>query len=209
VGISTNTGYILLQSNGGVQVEELSDTGIVIDATGDNHGTGPINLISAGGINLTSNSELGIVMQTSGTGGVNIDTGSGTGPIEMYCAGGVSILDSSASGMRFTESGAGAINFDTIGASLQLAQESATLSGSITSIDADLSTVGAVTVAGGPLKIAFQVLFANLPATPAFGMLAIITDSTVNTWGTPITVGGGTYTALSWYNGTDWTVGMV
>jgi len=49
------------------------------------------------------------------------------------------------------------------------------------------------------------VNFASLPA-PAEGMLAAVTDSTVNTFGTAITVGGGTYNVLAFYNGTNWVV---
>lgn len=49
------------------------------------------------------------------------------------------------------------------------------------------------------------VLFAALPATPAFGMLAAVSDSTVNTWGSVI-VGSGANQVLAFYNGTAWTV---
>lgn len=49
------------------------------------------------------------------------------------------------------------------------------------------------------------VTFANLPASPAAGMFAYVTDSTVNTWGSTI-AGGGTNKVLGWYNGTNWTV---
>lgn len=48
------------------------------------------------------------------------------------------------------------------------------------------------------------VTFANLP-TPVTGMIACVSDSTVNTWGTVI-AGGGTYTVLAFYNGTAWRV---
>lgn len=46
--------------------------------------------------------------------------------------------------------------------------------------------------------------FANLP-TGVVGMKALITDSTVNTWGT-IIAGGGANTVLAFFNGTNWTV---
>lgn len=49
------------------------------------------------------------------------------------------------------------------------------------------------------------VTFANLPAAPVEGMVAWVTDSTVNTWGTVI-VGGGANHVLACYNGTNWTV---
>lgn len=49
------------------------------------------------------------------------------------------------------------------------------------------------------------VTFAHLPASPAAGMFAYITDSTVNTWGATV-AGGGTNKVLAWYNGTNWTV---
>jgi hypothetical protein len=49
------------------------------------------------------------------------------------------------------------------------------------------------------------VTFANLPASPTRGMLAVITNSTVNTWGSTV-AGGGANVVLCWYNGTNWTV---
>jgi hypothetical protein len=47
--------------------------------------------------------------------------------------------------------------------------------------------------------------FSELPAAPLAGMFQCITDSTVNTWGA-VVVGGGSFSVLAWYNGTDWTV---
>lgn len=49
------------------------------------------------------------------------------------------------------------------------------------------------------------VTFANLPAAPVEGMVAWVTDSTVNTWGTVI-AGGGANHVLACFNGTAWTV---
>jgi len=49
------------------------------------------------------------------------------------------------------------------------------------------------------------VAFAKLPATPIKGMIACITDSTVNTMG-GIVAGGGSFSVLAWFNGTAWTV---
>lgn len=48
--------------------------------------------------------------------------------------------------------------------------------------------------------------FATLPATPTLGRFAVVTDSTVNTWGTAVTVGGGAITVLVWFNGVQWSV---
>lgn len=48
--------------------------------------------------------------------------------------------------------------------------------------------------------------FATLPASPTTGQTAVVTDSTVNTWGTAITVGGGAIPVLAFFNGTNWTV---
>lgn len=48
--------------------------------------------------------------------------------------------------------------------------------------------------------------FATLPGSPATGAMATITDSTVNTWSTAVTTGGGSFTVLIWYNGTNWKV---
>ena len=50
------------------------------------------------------------------------------------------------------------------------------------------------------------VAFTGLPATPTQGTLAFVTDSTTNTWGATVTVGGGTDPVLVGYNGTNWTV---
>jgi hypothetical protein len=51
-----------------------------------------------------------------------------------------------------------------------------------------------------------SVIFSNLPAAPITGTTAVITDSTTNTWGANITVGGGSDTVLAWFNGSHWTV---
>jgi hypothetical protein len=48
------------------------------------------------------------------------------------------------------------------------------------------------------------VLFAQLPQ-PVTGMMQVVTDSTVNTWGSIIT-GGGTNRVGAFWNGTHWTV---
>lgn len=47
--------------------------------------------------------------------------------------------------------------------------------------------------------------FAKLPSPFRTGMVACISDSTVNTWGSVI-AGGGLFTVLAFYNGTNWTV---
>lgn len=61
----------------------------------------------------------------------------------------------------------------------------------------------------GQIRAALQdpvpVTFAGLPQRVAAGTMAIITDSTVNTWGAVIS-GGGTFTVLALFNGTNWTV---
>lgn len=48
------------------------------------------------------------------------------------------------------------------------------------------------------------VKFADLPM-PVAGMLFVVTDSTVNTWGSVVT-GGGALTVGVFYNGSQWTV---
>jgi len=51
------------------------------------------------------------------------------------------------------------------------------------------------------------VTFANLPATPALGMLAVITDcASPPVWGSPAGPGGGSNIVLAWYNGVQWSV---
>lgn len=49
--------------------------------------------------------------------------------------------------------------------------------------------------------------FVNLPpsASAAGRQLAVITDSNTNTWGANV-AGGGSFTVLAWWNGTNWTV---
>ena len=53
---------------------------------------------------------------------------------------------------------------------------------------------------------ATAVTYANRPITPVEGMIVAMTDSTVNTWGSAITVGGGANHVLAYYNGTNWKV---
>ena len=50
------------------------------------------------------------------------------------------------------------------------------------------------------------VPFGGLPSPPVVGMVSCISDSTVNTWGSVISVGGGTFKVLGFYNGINWTV---
>jgi hypothetical protein len=47
--------------------------------------------------------------------------------------------------------------------------------------------------------------FATLPASPAAGMVAFVSDSTTATWGATI-AGGGSNNVLAFYNGANWTV---
>lgn len=49
------------------------------------------------------------------------------------------------------------------------------------------------------------VAFAALPATPAEGWIASITDGSTAIWGATVT-GGGANHVLAYYNGSDWTV---
>lgn len=65
-------------------------------------------------------------------------------------------------------------------------------------------------VCGGVAIVPFylQIIastYAGLPGSPSQGDIATITDSTVNTWGASVTVGGGSHKVLVWYNGTNWT----
>lgn len=66
----------------------------------------------------------------------------------------------------------------------------------------------------GPLfATGFNTPFAKLPShtyaslpSAEIGAMLVITDSTTNTWGAAITVGGGTDKVFAWFNGTNWTV---
>jgi len=49
------------------------------------------------------------------------------------------------------------------------------------------------------------VAFADLPAAPVTGMVAVVTNSNTVTWGATI-AGGGANIVLAFYNGTNWTV---
>jgi hypothetical protein len=56
---------------------------------------------------------------------------------------------------------------------------------------------------GNPL-VGMPFVFSALPVGVE-GMLAVVSDSSVNTWGTVI-AGGGANRVLAYYNGTSWTV---
>jgi hypothetical protein len=56
-----------------------------------------------------------------------------------------------------------------------------------------------------PLRL-LPTTFAGLPGTPTEGMTAVVTDSTVDTWGTAVAAGGGALRVAVYYNGTAWTV---
>jgi hypothetical protein len=47
--------------------------------------------------------------------------------------------------------------------------------------------------------------FSSLPASPAEGMLAGVSDSNTNVWGATI-AGGGSNHVLAYFDGTNWTV---
>jgi hypothetical protein len=55
------------------------------------------------------------------------------------------------------------------------------------------------------VNIEAPVVFANLPAPPEVGQVAVVSDSNTNAWGT-VVAGGGAFQVLAWYNGTDWSV---
>ncbi len=57
-----------------------------------------------------------------------------------------------------------------------------------------------------PFTAAPQYAYAALPGSPTLGQVVCVTDSTVNTWGATITVGGGTHFVLAWFNSVNWTV---
>jgi hypothetical protein len=56
-------------------------------------------------------------------------------------------------------------------------------------------------------QYAFQdVLYASVVGGADLGNIMTIRDSTTNVWGANITVGGGTFSVLARWNGTNWTV---
>ncbi len=58
---------------------------------------------------------------------------------------------------------------------------------------------------GGYINTATELTFATLPATPAVGMLANISNSNTAVWGATA-AGGGTDKVLVRWNGSVWTV---
>ena len=52
------------------------------------------------------------------------------------------------------------------------------------------------------------VVFADLPVGVT-GMMRVVTDSPVNTWGTAVVIGGGAFTVTVHWNGSNWTVSAV
>lgn len=68
-----------------------------------------------------------------------------------------------------------------------------------------ISGVTAATLSKLGQPTAAAVVFSALPAAPVEGMLAVVSDASVATWGTAI-AGGGANRVLAYYNGTAWTV---
>lgn len=59
---------------------------------------------------------------------------------------------------------------------------------------------------GSTVILLSPMTFASLPASPGQGTVACIKDSTVNTWGAAVTIGGGVLPVLVWYTGSNWSV---
>lgn len=65
-------------------------------------------------------------------------------------------------------------------------------------------TTSSILVKQGSPLVGTPFVFSALPVGIE-GMLAVVSDSSVNTWGTVI-AGGGANRVLAYYNGTAWTV---
>lgn len=82
--------------------------------------------------------------------------------------------------------------------------------GPVSCLDEEVAVFDGITgkiIKGGadvPIKTP-STIFSTLPGTPTTGMLMVITDSSVNTWGS-VVAGGGSKVVLCFYNGSDWTV---
>ena len=91
----------------------------------------------------------------------------------------------------------------------------------ITAAKAAAITTGASTTSAGTSSAALDAVLAaavvantavhqspylTLPASPLPGQTAVVTDAMVNTWGSAVTVGGGTHKVLAWWTGTAWDV---
>ena len=50
------------------------------------------------------------------------------------------------------------------------------------------------------------VTYGALPTSPKTGTVACVSDATVNTAGSTVSTGGGSYTVLVWRNASAWTV---
>lgn len=66
------------------------------------------------------------------------------------------------------------------------------------------SATGVLSLSSKALQLTASA-FANLPASPAAGMIAYVNNSSVSTWGGTAN-GSGSTKVLVWYNGTNWTV---
>jgi hypothetical protein len=66
-------------------------------------------------------------------------------------------------------------------------------------------TTKTITLGAGVVARHTPMLFSALPASPAAGMVAAISDSTTDTWGATAAGGGSLYALVS-YNGTAWKV---
>lgn len=173
-------------------------------------GSGSLNVESSGGLKIFDGSMVGIeIEETDSAGSIEVTTPASS--IVLTAGGGVSITDNSASrGIGITEDGAGGILLtDSGGGGFGITGTGSGAVTAATSLNLTGGTGGLALKGGlGGLEIAESFTFTNLPAIPALGMLAIVTDSAVNLWGTTVTAAGiGTpYTVLAWFNGTVWTV---
>ena len=68
-----------------------------------------------------------------------------------------------------------------------------------------MATFNSLKAAKGQLDLEAGVTFANLPSSPALGMIRVVTDATQTIVGQAAN-GGGSAKVIVWYNGTAWRV---
>ncbi len=181
-----------------------------------------------------SNGEWGTLDWSTTTNVLSIGTaknGTGTTRNLQFVVGGTAVADYGVTNSgRFTFPSAPAVwnlyiynnagslgvaSFDnsnlSFGSAMGIAFWSATSVGSGTQdIRLTRQAAGVLKMSSGASTQAGSILFdpktyANLPASPAHGMVAAITDCNTSTWGATA-AGGGSTKALVYYNGTNWTV---
>jgi hypothetical protein len=217
-GQGTAIGYGTSSLNAGVAIGMSATCAANSVAIGNaaNAGTNSFALGPTANASVNASISIGYGSNSGGTG--NFVSGGNAVPMnDVYFGKGFN----NASPTAWTLHGTGGNGTDITGADLVLAGGKGTgagLGGSVRIQVAPAGTTGsspnalvnALTVnTAGVAASGFTnvgVTFAGLPAAPATGQTACVTDGAASlAWGATVT-GGGTAKYLVWYNGTNWTV---